>query len=871
MTDAPHPSEYALEQYLASDADAATLDHVRDCAACRHRLDAMRASAQRYSPPPRAKATVIAADFRWKTRAALVTVMATAALAFVAVNLAGTENQSPTTAVKEKDGAPQRRQARALVEPRPDGTVSRPRRARIGGKDLDIAQGTLEAQADDGAVKPFTLKHTAVEVTVTGFMQSVRVTQRFENPFAAPVEAIYIFPLPEDSAVHAMQLKAGARVITATIQRREVARRMYEEAKSQGRRAALLDQERPNIFTQSVANLLPGETVEVTLEYVAPLRFDDGVYTLNFPMTVGPRYIPGEPLAGESQGNGTSPDTDRVPDASRITPPVERGGRDISLSVTLEAGTFIEDLWPVSHRVRVDRPSSQRAAIRLEPADQVPNKDFILRWRVSGDKARASLLAGGGSLALMLNPPVPQTGAPVLPKEMVFVIDTSGSMYGEPLDAAKRAMALAMRESAPQDTFMLIDFADTASSFHPTPLPATAGNIERAIEYLKALPSAGGTNQLDGIRAALDRPRDEERLRTVLLMTDGYIGNESEIFEEVEKLRGDARVFGFGIGDSVNHYLLSRLSEVGRGFYQYVRTDEDAEDSVQRFVRRIRRPLITDIEIEWGGLDLVDALPQPVPDLFDAQPVIIHGRYRAQGKGTVTLRGMHAGKPVQFEVPVELPPLESDGDALTKAWARRRIAQLAPHENYETRSKVIEEVTQLGLEYHLMTPYTSLVAVDSAGGHGVYTARVERQGTGNLPMKRFQTIQVIRSAPVATNTPGDDFDSLYGVKSDSATSASAEAYKQQVRTSLNNADLIAAVAARKSDLALCVKQKTPGSDGKLVFRWRIGLDGSVSEVTLVSAEHADNPVAPCIQRVIASLRFPKHTTAGEPVTFPFRF
>lgn len=622
---------------------------------------------------------------------------------------------APVVAMKEPPMTAPARAGRELVDLRPAASSPRLRSVSLRGQDVALGEGALEAADATGPARPFVLERTKVVAEVSGFVSAVTVTQEFKNPFPRPVEAVYVFPLPDDAAVDEMTLTAGSRVIRATIQKRGEARRMYEEAKAQGRRAALLDQERPNLFTQSVANLLPGEKVQVTLRYVAPLRYDDGAYTFNFPMTVGPRYVPGAALPGESQGTGTSPDTTRVLDASRITPPAERTGRDISVEVRLDAGAPIEALWSVSHRLLADRSGPGRAVVTLDGADRIPNKDLVLRWSVSGAQKRAAVLSSGGrggAFALMLNPEANIADAAVTPKELVFVIDTSGSMSGAPLMAAKRAMALAMQQMNARDTFMLIDFADRASSFHDTPLAATEANVQRALKYLAALPSSGGTNQLEGLRRALARPEDPERLRIVLLMTDGLIGDEREIFAEAQRQLGHARLFGFGIGSSVNHYLLSRLSELGRGFYQYVRTDEDPGAAVERFVRRIAKPLMTDVTIDWGGLQVFDVLPRAVPDLFDAQPLIVMGRAKEPGTGVVTLRGRVAGQPVSFSTPVTFAAERTGGDGLMTMWARARIEDIDRQQHWGETSDAVNAITTLGLEYHLVTAYTSLVAVE---------------------------------------------------------------------------------------------------------------------------------------------------------------
>jgi TonB family protein len=320
--------------------------------------------------------------------------------------------------------------------------------------------------------------------------------------------------------------------------------------------------------------------------------------------------------------------------------------------------------------------------------------------------------SGGGYFALLVQPEGAQTHPRVVAKEMVFVIDTSGSMTGFPLAAEKRFMRQALQSMNPDDTFMLIDFADHASSFHGSPLPNTPRNVERALAYLDALPAGGGTNQLDGIRTALDRPDDQARLRTVLFMTDGFIGNDNEILAETQKLLGNARLFSFGVGTSVNHYLLSRLGEVGRGFYQYVRPDEDKAEAIERFLRRIARPLVTDVEIDWGGLTVSEVLPRKIPDLFDNQPFIVVGKYSAPGRARVVVHGKTAGVSRTTEADVELPERSDEHAAIATLWARARIEELERLQYAGEKAELIRQITSLGLEHRLVTPYTSFVAVD---------------------------------------------------------------------------------------------------------------------------------------------------------------
>ncbi|MHB8873220.1 MAG: AgmX/PglI C-terminal domain-containing protein, partial [Myxococcaceae bacterium] len=427
-------------------------------------------------------------------------------------------------------------------------------------------------------------------------------------------------------------------------------------------------------------------------------------------------------------------DTDRVLDASRITPPAQRTGRDIAITVRLDAGSAIEELASISHRLWAERTSARDAVVTLDGADRIPNKDFILRWRVAGAQKKAALLATGGkggTFALMLTPEAREADPVLLPKEMVFVIDTSCSMSGAPIAAEKRAMRSAIEQMNPDDTFMVIDFADRASSFHATPLPNTPPNVRRALAYLEALPASGGTNQLEGINRALTLPDDPRRLRMVLFMTDGFIGNETQVLSAAERNLGAARLFSFGVGTSVNHYLLSRLAESGRGFYQYIRPDEDPEFAVERFVRRIERPLLTDIEVDWGGLQTSEVLPRKIPDLFDAQPLVLLGRYQNPGRAVVTLRGRQNGAPVETRLEVTLPENDGSAPGLPAMWARARIAELDRQQHGGERADIIRQITTIGLEHHLVTAYTSLVAVDE-----VRVARAGDPRTVTVPTEK---------------------------------------------------------------------------------------------------------------------------------------
>jgi Ca-activated chloride channel family protein len=568
------------------------------------------------------------------------------------------------------------------------------------------------------------LKHTDVHADIAGFVARITVTQEFENPFPDKIEAVYTFPLPQAAAVDDMTLKVGDRVVKGKILRREEALAVYEAARNAGQVAGLLDQERPNIFTQSVANILPGERVSVTISYVETLKYDEGTYEFSFPTVVGPRYVPGAPTVGPQKGGGRLPDTDRVPDASRISPRVmpegTRAGHDISIEVALDAGLPVDGLKSVSHEIEVERTSPTAARVRLKDLTAIPNKDFVLRYDVAGQKIEDALLthrdARGGYFTLILQPPERVTVEDVSPKELVFVLDTSGSMSGFPIEKAKETMRLALADLNPSDTFNLITFSGDTAILFPEPVPATKENLEKALKFLEWHVGEGGTEMMKAVKAALDPSDSSDHVRVVCFMTDGYVGNDMEIISEVQK-HPNARVFAFGIGGAVNHFLLDQMAEHGRGEVEYVSLRDDGEAAARRFHERVRNPLLTDITVDWGGLPVTDVYPQRVPDLFSARPVVLTGRFAGSGRGVIRIRGRMSGHIYEREIAVNFPDAQPEHEELATLWARRRVDDLMSGDldglqRGQMREELREAITGLGLEYRLMTQFTSFVAVE---------------------------------------------------------------------------------------------------------------------------------------------------------------
>ncbi len=587
-------------------------------------------------------------------------------------------------------------------------------------------QGALQVVDASGAPKAICpLKHTDVKAEISGFLARATVTQEFENPFKEKIEAVYTFPLPQNAAVDDMTMIVGDRTVRGKILRREEAEAVYEAAKTRGQTASLLNQERPNIFTQSVANILPGEQIKITISYVETLKYEDGAYEFVFPMVVGPRYVPGNATGASVNinGNGFAPNTDRVPDASRITPqPVPEGmraGHDVSIEVAVDAGVPIDGLTSKTHDVDIERPDDHRAVVRLKDQATIPNKDFILRYDVAGKKVSDALLThssdNGGFFTLILQPPERVTVEDVTPKELVFVLDTSGSMSGFPIEKAKETMKLALDNLYPYDTFNLITFSGDEHILFPEPVPATKENLAKAQAFLETREGGGGTEMMKAIKASMDPSDAQDHVRIVVFMTDGYVGNDMEIIGEVQK-HPNARVFSFGIGSSVNRFLLDGMAKYGRGEVEYVGLNDDGSAAARRMQERIRNPLLTDVSVDWNGLPVSDVYPKVIPDLFSAKPVILSGRYSGNGKGMIRLKGKMSGRDFVREIPVDFSA-QPQHDVLATLWARTRVDDLMSRDfngaqQGTMKDDVKQSIIKLGLDYRLMTQFTSFVAVE---------------------------------------------------------------------------------------------------------------------------------------------------------------
>jgi Ca-activated chloride channel family protein len=581
-----------------------------------------------------------------------------------------------------------------------------------------LARGGSLATCVRDRVVPLPLEHTDVRAQLTFMIGSVTVTQQYHNPYGGKIEAVYVFPLPDDAAVRDFILQVGERRIRGIIRDREEATQIYLDARRQGHVASLMTQERPNIFTQRVANIEPGKRIDVSITYFHTLRYQEGEFTFVYPMVVGPRYNP----AGTSDGVGAvtagAYGASREKTEVQYLPPGEIAANDISFQVDINAGAPIGEVTSPTHAIRAARTVDGGLTVTLSPNDRIPNRDFVLRYRLEMVGARAAMAVqpdeSGGTFALVIHPPGSLQSVPRTAREMIFVIDCSGSMNGRPVEVAKRALVKCLRRLEADDTFQILRFSDRVNAFEAGPVAATPENVRRGVAFAEALFTDGGTEMQEVVRIALDYPVAPGRRRIVSFMTDGYIGNDREVVAFARDHLGGARIFSFGVGSSVNRYLLEALARVGRGVSTFITLDESSEIAAEELYKRVEHPALTDLKIDWGGASVVDVQPYPLPDLYLGRPIVLLGHYKGARPTKVMVTG-RAGDRL-FEVPTAAG---EDGGvarhpALPAVWARTRIASLQDALFVAGDSREISgEIRTLALRYGLLSEYTAFVAVDS--------------------------------------------------------------------------------------------------------------------------------------------------------------
>jgi Ca-activated chloride channel homolog len=621
-----------------------------------------------------------------------------------------------------------------------------------------VPGGALEAHIDGRTVSLPLLK-TDIDADIQGDLATVTVTQTFANPSDQPMHAQYLFPLNHGAAVFEMVMEVGSERIRAKIQEKKQAEATFAKAKAEGKAAALLKEHRPNMFTQDIANLMPGLPITTRLRYVQTVPKADGDYELVIPLVVGPRFQPphaGRPPAKENVDADLAPqpgvwELEKLPAYPPVhgvnLPPTIDADR-VALSVRLDGGVPVQAVASATHALDTQVESERVRRIALAAGRTIDNRDFVLRYRLAGAQTTAGLLAHrdgrGGYFSLMLEPPAVPVEADITPREMVFLLDCSGSMAGLPMDASKAFMRQALAKLRPTDSFRIIRFSDSATEFSEFPLPATPQNVAQGLGYVEALDGEGGTMMSAGIEQALAPATPAGSVRLVTFLTDGYIGNEQEILSLIKRRLNGARLYAFGVGAGVNRYLLDHIGRAGRGFTRYMDPTENVAEVAAELTDRLQSPVLTDIAVEWGDLAPEEVYPAQIPDLFAGQSLRIQGRYAKPGAHTITVTGLVQGRPARLPLTVTLPERSSDGEAVALVWARAAIAEAmfslsTPDGMAETPaySATRKRVTDLGLAFALVTKWTSFVAVSEQ----VYNADAANTPTRPVPLPMVKGTQ----------------------------------------------------------------------------------------------------------------------------------
>ncbi|HWA90132.1 MAG TPA: marine proteobacterial sortase target protein [Rhizomicrobium sp.] len=630
-----------------------------------------------------------------------------------------------------------------------------------------------------------------ITVNVAGPVARTRVTQRFHNPSDGWIEGVYLFPLPDGAAVDTLKLRIGSRLIEGDVKEKQEARQIYEEAKANGQRASLVEEDRPNVFTNQVANIGPHETVTVQIEYQESLRFEHGRYGLRIPLVVAPRYAP-----------GNAPVADTVKLMAPVLRPEWGKVNPVRIRVNLEAGFPLGDVESRSHALLVDRRATS-AAIRLRDGKVPADRDFTMSFAAApGNAPNVSLLketvAGTDYLLALIVPPAARHDVKPKPREAIFVLDNSGSMGGESIRQAKASLILALDRLHEEDNFNLIRFDDTLTVLFPRPVPASAANLAAAKAYVQSIDAAGGTEMLPALLAALndDTPDDTSHVRQVIFLTDGDVSNEAELFSAIKQKLGRSRLFTVGIGSAPNMYFMSGAARAGRGTYTGIASIDEVAPRMAELFAKLERPVMTDISARWPQSAAIQMWPNPLPDLYDGEPVVIAAR-TANLQGQLVLSGKFAGQP--WTTTLDLSSARA-AQGIEKLWARGKIQSLEDSRVLGVDTAQIDMgVLATALEHHLTSRLTSLVAVDK---------------TPRRPADEMLTRQ-----DVPLNLPdGWDFDKVFGTDA-TPDLQHAEAVPANLLRELDTGH--GASAVKPAGEAVQLPQG--GTDSRLMFLIGLGL------------------------------------------------
>ena len=562
---------------------------------------------------------------------------------------------------------------------------------------------------EDSAIDQLPLKSTSVIVNISGHIADVAVAQVYRNEGRRPIEAIYVFPASTRASVYGMKMTIGERTITAEAHEREQARQAYEQAKQEGKSASLLEQDRPNVFQMNVANILPGDEIKTELRYTETIAPTESVYEFVYPTVVGPRY--------SNRPAATAPALEKW-SQNPYMHEGEAAPYSFDIKVRVAGGVPIEEMSCPSHKANIDFQDKSVANIELSPGERGGgDRDFILRYRLAGDRIESGLMLYEGKeenfFLLTAQPPARVTAESMPPREYIFIVDVSGSMHGFPLEISKRLVKELLTGLHPTDMFNVMTFSGASDLFSARSVPASQENIRRAVDLIRQQQGAGGTELLPAMERALTLPRSESFARTIVIATDGYVTVEPEVFDLIGKHIGDANIFAFGIGSSVNRHVIEGMARVGAGEPFVITRAEEAPGMAEKFRKYVQSPVLTQIKLDFGSFQAYDVEPSGMPDIFAERPAVVFGKWKGKPQGTISLSGVSGRQKWEKRIDVAQTAPMADNSALRYLWARSRVTRLSDYNQLEASDERVGEITRLGLKYNLLTAYTSFVAIDA--------------------------------------------------------------------------------------------------------------------------------------------------------------
>lgn len=746
-------------------------------------------------------------------------------------------------------------------------------------------------KSDNPDVDQLPLKATSAEVSIAGVIADVKVVQVYKNEGKEPLEAIYVFPASTRAAVYGMKMTIGERTITAEIQKREEARQTYEKAKQEGKSASLLEQQRPNVFQMNVANILPGDEIKTELRYTETIIPTDRVYEFVYPAVVGPRY-------------SNQPEASAPPSEKWSQNPYLHAGEappyTFNIGVDVASGVPIREMTCTSHQTEIQYKDAANASVKLAPSETAGgNRDFILKYRLTGDAIDSGLLLYQGKdenfFMLMAQPPKRVEAAEIPPREYIFIVDVSGSMHGFPLDISKKLLKDLIGNLKSTDSFDVLLFSGASQLMAEKSVPATPENVQRAIDLIDRQQGGGGTELLPAMKRALQLPRKEGVARSVVIATDGYVTVEEEVFDLIRKELGDANFFAFGIGSSVNRHIMEGMARVGAGEPFIITKPDEAPRKASEFRKYIQSPVLTQIKMAFDGFNAYEAEPPGVPDLLAERPVVVYGKWKGEAKGKITLKGLTGGKNYDRTIDVAtVKPLEANS-ALKYLWARSAISRLGDYNLLKPNDERAKEITNIALKYSLLSQYTSFVAVDTlARRKGEKTTTVKQPlpmpesvsdlavGQGGMRaggQGRMMALSAPSAPPPTGRTTIDmakpakkkAFHEAQQTKEESGAKVQIE--KMTSTGAVSGTEARAVIEKRLEDLTDCrLKASKTLTFNRLTLRLVIGSDGTIKSFKVVSPAKGVDVLEKCLKEAFEQWRFPASGgTADTTITVSFTF